>query len=477
MVAQTTAERGTKRKREASTKLAKARAQRKKRYAVAREDAACVETKFRAKGGYGKSVVSPWDIPPGGISKSPGYKLLVSRWGGKTKKLPKPEERDGAPLSGGFPVHRWPPNVLVDVQRLQWIPDDWGQGIKNTGPGGTYLGWVSPEGKFYYHRSQMEKDLGRTLSGLDGFNAVVRKLQRTINPSGDKAFLRTLLSTSERKHLLKSEKFHFGIISARRASSLEGSRDIMHVEAQFRIAGVRPRWYVDAASLSDYQALGLDAVVGGKLTPARNMALQYASRQGKVCVQVSDDISKWEYYDMDRVITKGEQNFKKVNEAVRGARVFPITPVAAAQFMLAKMRANKAGPKLAGLYPTGNAAQALATEEFQYHHFILGDFFVADKSPCRFDEEMTLKEDYDFTACHLDRHGCVFRCNRLIMSVKHATNQGGAVSARDSQGAKERQNIAILQRKWPGVFYSNGRRADEVVMRWSGDKEVAKGGA
>ena len=32
--------------------------------------------------------------------------------------------------------------------------------------------------------------------------------------------------------------------------------------------GVTPTWYVDKDSLEDYQALGLKAVVGGKLTEA-----------------------------------------------------------------------------------------------------------------------------------------------------------------------------------------------------------------
>merc|ERR1740121_802654 len=79
---------------------------------------------------------------------------------------------------------------------------------------------------------------------------------------------------------------------------------------------------------------------------------------------------------------------------------------------------------------------------------------------------MTLKEDYDYTASHISTHGSILRCNRLILRVKHSTNAGGAVSARDAAGQKEQQNIAILQRKWPGVFHLNGRRNHAVVMCW-----------
>merc|ERR1719401_1937951 len=132
----------------------------------------------------GKKVSSPWELPKGGLKKSPAWKLLVARNGGKAKDLPAPKDRLGAPISKGFPVERWPVNVLVDVERAFWLPDDWGQGIKNTGTGGTYVGFVGPDGKFSYHRNcggtftdGVEAVLGRSLSALDGFNGLLRKVQ------------------------------------------------------------------------------------------------------------------------------------------------------------------------------------------------------------------------------------------------------------------------------------------------------------
>merc|ERR1712032_1500566 len=57
-----------------------------------------------------------------------------------------------------------------------------------------------------------------------------------------------------------------------------------------------------------------------------------------------------------------------------------------------------------------------------------------------------------------------------FIQVKHSTNEGGAVASRDNAGVKEKYNIAILQKKWPGVFSVNGRRkaiaGSEVVMSW-----------
>jgi len=223
----------------------------------------------------------------------------------------------------------------------------------------------------------------------------------------------------------------------------------------------------DADSLEDYRKLGLQAVVGGKLTPARNMALDVAKRKKQMCVQISDDISKWEYFDVEKQNFRGEVFFDKANAAVHGARRLCVSPLAAAQFILAKMRSSPLKPHLGGVFPTLNAALSLGQEEYSTHHFILGDFFVAEPaSPCRFDTSMTLKEDYDFSCAHIHEHGSVLRCNRMFAYARHATNAGGAVATRDSTGSKERANIAILMRKWPDAFYLNGKRKDEVIMKW-----------
>merc|ERR1712228_1160254 len=70
------------------------------------------------------------------------------------------------------------------------------------------------------------------------------------------------------------------------------------------------------------------------------------------------------------------------------------------------------------------------------------------------------------TCSHLKKHGCVLRCQRMCVHAKHIKNKGGAVATRDGSGKKERMNIAILQKKWPGVFKLNAKRKDEVLMHW-----------
>jgi hypothetical protein len=327
------------------------------------------------------------------------------------------------------------------------------------------------------------------LTALDGINGTIRSLITSgVSTKNDKQFLQQCLTPSERRHVLSANNFHFGVVSARRANSERGITDLMTVEAHFRIAGISATWYVDADSLADYRKLGLNAVVGGKLTPARNMILDVAAKKGQVAVEVSDDISKWTYYDVSKQDLRGQKDFTKANKALAGTKKFYLTPLAAAQFMLAKMRSSPLKPKLAGVLPTGNATMTMGSEEFGTQNFILGDFFVADKSPCRFDLSMTLKEDYDYTCSHISKHGSVLRCNRMLLTVRHYANDGGAVDNRDGAGKRERANIEILQRKWPGVFKLNVKRNScEVLMRWKnhgkedksakGSDDVAKGKA
>mmetsp|Transcript_11236 Transcript_11236/g.21198 ORF Transcript_11236/g.21198 Transcript_11236/m.21198 type:complete len:883 (-) Transcript_11236:120-2768(-) len=276
------------------------------------------------------------------------------------------------------------------------------------------------------------------------------------------------LTDAARAKLPEADEFHFCVVSARRTQTEEGVKDILTVQRQFSEAGVSPCWYVDAESLDDYRALGLDAKVGGKLIPARNMALDDAERLGKACVQISDDIEKWLYLAEQGGWTK-KKSLREANAAGRVCLRYKVSPVAAARFLLAMMRGSgKQSPQLGGVLPHHNPGQAMNADPCTYKGFILGDFFVVDKSPCRFDVRMTLKEDYDLTAAHMKAHGCVFRYNHLCVYAKHETNAGGACSIRDSQGERERENIKILMDKYPGAFRENPKRPNQVVFMWGG---------
>uniref|UniRef100_A0A7S1S9D4 Uncharacterized protein n=1 Tax=Alexandrium catenella TaxID=2925 RepID=A0A7S1S9D4_ALECA len=390
----------------------------------------------------------------------------------------KPEK----PPPGGWPTPpaHWPKGVRVHVGRpVYWLPKGWGQGVKTTCVA-RLAAFVSPEGKMYYHRHTVEFIIGRKLGPDDSLEGATGWAREQIETgrnwrgqppkfaSDSKMF--TSLNQREKQHLVSTEVFHFAIVSARRAEDLQGIRNIVNVQAQLVASGAKPVWYVDAPSLKAYKALGLEAVVGGKLVPARNKALNKAKSLGQVCVQLSDDITHWDFLKGKE---DGHYGLWDGNLAAKNAKRYHVSPVAAARFLLAKMRGVPEGmprPMLGGVFPLGNTGMAFAREAVSMDLFILGDFFVHDVgSPCRFDPRMTLKEDYDFTCSHLARHGAVLRHNRMVLSVIHETNAGGACSERDAKGEKERENIRILSEKWPGVFRINKNRGDDgtqVVMSW-----------
>lgn len=414
-------------------------------------------------------------------------------------------QRAGYPLKltkGGVNPKDWVTckgdKILVDFARAPWLPDDWGQGVKMTRPvnkkvdkggGGILTCYVAPDGKNFFHKLKSEEYAGvDEFTRADGWNGQVRLAkaqaeqaiqlarnqlkevkkgggQELRGTDSDEAFFK-ILSPTERRNLPSKDELHVGVVSARRAKTVEGVRDIYVVESQFNEAGIQPTWYVDESSLKDYQVLGLKAKVGGKLTQARNMVLRDARKLGKACVEVSDDISSWEYRHGKNAADKSDD---AKNRAYEAARRFIISPVAAARFILAKMRsAEEPKPQLGGVYMLGSCARTFGGEAFSRHNFIIGDFFVVDKSTVTFDENMRLKEDYDFTCSHIKKHGSVMRCNRLTLNVKHYANSGGAVSNRDSKGLEEQRNIAILKEKWPGCFMDNWKRKNEVIMRWKG---------
>lgn len=422
----------------------------------------------------------------------------------RTQQTVKIEERAGFPLKiakGSVHPKDWLTHsgckIEVDFGRAHWLPDDWGQGIKATlktwrsmkGGGGILTTFVAPDGKSFFHKHTSEAWAGRPLGAKEGFNGQVRLArlqalqavqlaraqikdqsskgggsQQLIGTDPDSTIFK-LLSPKERRNLPSKDDFHFCVVSARRATKLEGVQYIWMVQTQLLEAGVTPTWYVDKESLKDYQALGLRAVIGGKLTEARTKCLHDARRLGKLCVQLSDDISAWEYRDGKNA---KERNDDAQNAAHAAAKRLIVSPVAAARFIAAKMRScEEPKPKLGGVYMLSSCSRTFCGDAFLRHHFILGDFFVVEpSSKVNFDPEMRLKEDYDFTCAHIKAYGSVLRCQRMTLNVKHYANGGGACSNRDSKGEEEKRNVAILHKKWPGAFRANPKRKNEVIMRW-----------
>ena len=265
--------------------------------------------------------------------------------------------------------------------------------------------------------------------------------------------------------------FLFCVISKGREAN------VSHMERMLKAGGAEHIcWFVGAGEVAAYEAAGASrAVEGGKLCASRNAAIDAARAAHKICVQCSDDLQGVQCLAAESAaeIFGTERYHKPADQAAanqQGKRQWRVTLAAAARVLEALMRhgsrdARKA--KLAGVYPNANSGMAMNADPVSTDLFCVGDFLVIEPDcALRFDERMTLKEDYDFTAQHLAKHGAVARSNRVWVTALHYKNEGGAVADRNDE--KEQFNIALLKYKWPGAIAKHPTRGEnEVFFAWS----------
>ena len=228
-------------------------------------------------------------------------------------------------------------------------------------------------------------------------------------------------------------EYLISIISARRPKSV----------TKMQTFAPNARWYVAIGEAEDYRAEGATNVTeAGSLIEARNKALEDAFAENKACVQLSDDLTKLSIVNDDLSL-----NPMSVEDAVN---------------LMEKM-CNATGSKLAGVAPVPNTFYFNPKKPVKTHHFIVGDFIYIQPSRPRFDSNLLLKEDYDFTAQHIRDYDGVARCDFLFANFKHRTNAGGAVAYRTPE--IEQESIALLKSKWGEAIKDNPRRPNEILFR------------
>ena len=177
----------------------------------------------------------------------------------------------------------------------------------------------------------------------------------------------------------------------------------------------------------------------GNLMKSRNFALDHAFKNKKICVQLSDDIKK--------VVVN-----KNFGEPVKVKLDFAIKDIVS-KFNLVK------GVNLLGIPPTDN--YFFANKLVSTNTFCIGDMLFVKPNDLRFDEQLTLKEDYDYTLQHKER-GDVIRYQKYLFSFEHYSNKGGAVDVRDDK--EEQKNIQILKSKWGNKVRLNPKRKNEILI-------------
>lgn len=230
---------------------------------------------------------------------------------------------------------------------------------------------------------------------------------------------------------------HVSVISTERASN---------VKALEALLGFPATWYVKPGETADYIEAGASRVVEVEtgLCGARNAAINDGSAQGAYTVEFSDDLTGLAYA-VD----------KKLTEA--------LTASEAIIMVLGAMKVT--GLHLGGVAPTSNPYFSDPNKRIHTHKFIVGDFIIiSPDTDLRFDENLKLKEDYDYTLQHLHRYGGAARVDSIMATFKHRTNPGGAVAFRNAE--REQEAIAYLKAKWPHDIRDNPRRENEILMKW-----------
>lgn len=203
-------------------------------------------------------------------------------------------------------------------------------------------------------------------------------------------------------------------------------------------------YYTGYGESNAYVQQGAEAALEtGALCISRNAALDNAAAHNAPCLQLSDDIKR-----IRRLMPDESTEIVELSEIV--------------QLMRERLR-ESIFFNLAGVAPTDNAFFSNVSKPVAFAHFCVGDFILVLPSVPRFDENLSLKEDYDFTLQHIQEYGGVVRSNDVLVSFAHRSNVGGAVAYRTAK--REQEAIRLLKSKWGGVIRDNPRRLNEVLLK------------
>lgn len=230
------------------------------------------------------------------------------------------------------------------------------------------------------------------------------------------------------------DKYKLFVVSSGRANTFSSMPDVIKEEAIF---------VVNTGEKKDYEDAGVKEVhEGGKLIENRNKALDLAFSENKFCIQFDDDLVDIRLNDFSG---KNTNIFIDLGNYIDDLIEF----------------AESRTEKLIGMPPTTNPFYA--KNEIQENAFIIASMCLTKPSPERFDPNIRLKEDYDFTLQHIKNNGGVVRWHKYILNFKHYTNEGGVVSYRNKE--REKESIDYLISKWGDAIKLNPKRANEILFR------------
>mgnify|MGYP001578586443 CR=1 FL=1 len=203
-------------------------------------------------------------------------------------------------------------------------------------------------------------------------------------------------------------------------------------------------WYVGKGETHDYISNGaIHVIESGGLIESRNKALDDAFQEGKVCCQISDDLMGL-MVCLDNNITVAT-TLKSVIQAL---------------YLYSRDKSYK----LIGLPPTDNDFFYSPQQSISFDKFIVADLILVKPTYLRFDSEIYVKEDYDFTLQHIREYGGILRINNILATFAHRKNKGGTFETRTLD--REMEVIRRLKAKWGDIVKSHETRTrtDEILI-------------
>jgi len=197
----------------------------------------------------------------------------------------------------------------------------------------------------------------------------------------------------------------------------------------------------DQQDYEQYKKKGVKCLIGGSLTKNRNKALEYCFNQNKICIQIDDDLKK---------ISINNFTGKRTGETTNVLNSINI-------LMPAFLNSNCL---YAGAPPTDNPFFAI--EPTRENILITAPFTMTKPSSIRYDENLMLKEDYDYTLQHIKNGSGCIRFAQFLFSFQSSTNQGGVVDYRTLE--LEQKTIKQLQNKWGECIRLNPKRENEILL-------------
>lgn len=244
---------------------------------------------------------------------------------------------------------------------------------------------------------------------------------------------------------------HFGIASYRRA---DNQRTIEYLES----LGVdKSRILVSVQTREDYEAYtaaGIDCRAkliyrhGENVSDNRNNILDHFPPGTKI-VMLDDDL-------------------KCINRLNAGK----LTPIRTGEEL---ERLLKHGYALAakhrtvgfGLYPVNNAFYM--SKGYASRSVVIGTFFAVVNTDLRFDREMTVKEDYEYSCKAIRRYGAFVRLNNFACDAQHKSK--GGCEELWSNTAEMQRTARRLAGLYPDIVKLNAKKPGEITMIKTGGKK------